>query len=65
MRGIGNQIIHKKLLSSSYYYFIDKIEKSKKMFVNTLVISLLFVSYTFGVATNTDYSRLSKQWNRI
>ena len=58
-------LIHKKLLSSSYYYFIDKIEKSKKMFVNTLVISLLFVSYTFGVATNTDYSRLSKQWNRI
>lgn len=58
-------LIHKKLLSSSYYYFIDKIEKSKKMFVRTLVISLLFVSYTFGVATNTDYSRLSKQWNRI
>ena len=25
-------LIHKKLLSSAYYYFIDKIEKSKKMF---------------------------------
>lgn len=58
-------LIHKKLLSSTYYYFIDKIEKSKKMFVSTLVISLIFVSYTFGVATNADYSRLSKQWNRI
>ncbi len=58
-------LIHKKLLSSAYYYFIDKIEKSKKMFTSTFLISLAFVSYTFGVATNTDYSRLSKQWNRI
>ena len=51
-------LIHKKLLSSSYYYFIDKIEKSKKMFTSTLVISLVFISYTFGVATNADYSRI-------
>ena len=58
-------LIHKKLLSSSYYYFIDKIEKSKKMFTSTLVISLVFISYTFGVATNADYSRITKQWNRI
>lgn len=57
--------IHKKLLSSSYYYFIDKIEKSKKMVMSTIFVSLIFLSYSFGVATNTDYSRLSKQWNRI
>ena len=57
-------LIHKKLLSSSYYYFIDKIEKSKKMVTSTVLIGIIFLGYTFGVAKNSDYSRLSKQWNR-
>ena len=58
-------IIHKKLLSSSYYYFIDKIEKGKKMVVTTLLVGVLCLGYSFGVATGTDYSRLAKQWNRV
>ena len=58
-------MIHKKLLSSAYYYFIDKIEKSKKMFISTLVIGILLIGYRFLTATPTDYSRLTKQWNRI
>lgn len=58
-------MIHKKLLSSTYYYFIDKIEKSKKMFISTLAIGVLLIGYRFATATPTDYSRLTKQWNRI
>ena len=58
-------LIHKKLLSSSYYTFIDKIEKSKKMVVSTVLLGVIFLGYTFGVAKNSDYSRLTKQWNRI
>ena len=58
-------LIHKKLLSSSYYTFIDKVEKSKKMVLSTVLIGIIFLSYTFGVAKNSDYSRLTKQWNRI
>lgn len=58
-------LIHKKLLSSTYYYFVDKIEKGKKMVVSTILVGVLCLSYSFGVATNTDYSRLSKQWNRL
>ena len=58
-------LIHKKLLSSSYYYFIDKIEKGKKMLVTTVLVGVLCLAYSFGVATGTDYSRLAKQWNRI
>lgn len=58
-------VIHKKLLSSTYYYFIDKIEKGKKMVVSTILIGVLCLGYSFGVATSTDYSRLAKQWNRI
>ena len=57
--------IHKKLSSNTYYYFIDKIEKGKKMVVSTMFVALMCIIYTFGVATNTDYSRLTKQWNRL
>lgn len=57
-------LIHKKLLSSSYYYFVDKIEKGKKMVVSTILVGFLCIGYSMGVATNTDYSRLAKQWYR-
>ena len=57
-------LIHKKLLSSSYYYFIDKIEKGKKMLITTVLVGALCLAYSFGVASGTDYSRLAKQWNR-
>lgn len=57
-------LIHKKLLSSSYYYYIDKIEKGKKMVVSTIFAGVLCLCYSFGIASNTDYSRLAKQWYR-
>ena len=58
-------LIHKKLLFSVYYSFIDKIEKSKKMFITTFCVGIVFVGYSLGVAKNSDYSRLAKQWNRL
>lgn len=58
-------VIHRKLSQSTYYYFIDKIEKGKKMVASTLIVGALCVGYSFGVATGTDYSRLAKQWNRV
>ena len=56
--------VHRKLSSSSYYIFMSKIEKGKKMVFLTLIFGILLVSVTFMGATKTDYSRLSKQWNR-
>lgn len=56
--------IHKKLSSSTYYIFIEKIEKGKKMVVSTILVGVMCLCYSFGVATNTDYSRLAKLWNR-
>ena len=56
--------IHKKLVASPYYNYIDKVEKSKKMFLSTLLIGILLVGFSFANATKTDYSRLNKQWNR-
>lgn len=56
--------IHNSLKWSSYYNIMTKIEKGKKMFLATFIASLCFLGYSFGTATKTDYSRLSKQWNR-
>lgn len=58
-------LVHRALSSSTYYYFIDKIEKGKKMVASTLIVGALCLGYSFGVATGTDYSRLAKQWNRV
>ncbi len=57
--------IHKRLASTTYYFFLDKIEKGKKMMAATLIMGALALGYSFGVATGTDYSRLAKQWNRV
>lgn len=57
--------IHKRLQSSSYYNFIDKVEKGKTSWLFTLVVGFLLVLISFMGATKTDYSRLAKQWNRV
>ena len=57
--------IHKGIKKTSYYNYVSKIENSKKMFIGTLIASLVFLGYSFISATGTDYSRLSKQWNRV
>lgn len=56
--------IHNNLKTSPYYNYIDKIEKRKTMVIATFIAGLCFLVYSFGTATGTDYSRLSKQWNR-
>lgn len=56
--------IHNHLKTSSYYNLLDKIEKKKTMFVVTVCLSAIFLIYSFTTATKTDYSRLTKNWNR-
>lgn len=58
-------LIHLKLASGTYYHFITRIENRKRMVIGTFLVGLLFIAYSFAVATKTDYSRLSKQWNRV
>lgn len=57
--------IHKGIKKTSYYNYVSKIENSKRMVIGTLTAALIFLSYSFITATGTDYSRLSKQWNRV
>lgn len=57
--------IHKGIKKTSYYNYVSKIENSKKMVIGTITASIIFLGYSFITATGTDYSRLSKQWNRV
>lgn len=56
--------IHTKLKRGSYYHFVAKIEKSKKMFVSTILVGIIVLAFTLVNITGTDASRLVKQWNR-
>lgn len=57
--------IHSGIKKTSYYNYMSKIENGKKMFFGTLACSLGFLAFSFINANGTDYSRLSKQWNRV
>lgn len=56
--------IHRMLNSTTYYSMVSKVEKGKKMFAGTLVLGAVLLAFTIVSLTGTDYSRLSKQWNR-
>lgn len=58
-------LIHRRLVASTYYYFVDKIENGKVMLATTMLVGSLLVLYSMGMANDTDYSRLNKQWNRL
>lgn len=56
--------IHRILNRTTYYNMVSKVERSKKMCVGTLLVGVVFLAFTLVSLTGTDYSRLSKQWNR-
>ncbi len=58
-------IIHTKLKKGSYYPLVGKVEKTKTMVLTTLATGLVFVSIVLLNSSRVDYSRLSKQWNRV
>ncbi len=58
-------LIHTSLKKGSYYTFVGKVEKSKKMFGSTILAGVLILVFTVVNITGTDVSRLVKQWNRV
>lgn len=54
--------IHRKLKRATYYKFMSKIEKGKKMFISTLLISVFIIAAAMIKMDNTDYSRITKMW---
>ena len=57
-------LLHTNLKRGSYYHFVAKVEKSKKMFGQTILIGVIVLVFTIVNISGTDASRLVKQWNR-
>ena len=57
-------LINKHLKNGSYFHFVNKVEKSKKMFASTLLAGIFVLAFTLVNIDGTDASRLVKQWNR-
>lgn len=57
-------IIHTALKKKKYYEKVEKIERGKKRFLNTILVGILMFLITILFMESSDYSRLKKQWNR-
>lgn len=57
-------IIHSYLKKIKYYPRVEKIERSKKRFMNTIILAGSMIFLTILLMKPADYSRLKKQWNR-
>ena len=57
-------IVHKKLSKKKYYFEIEKIEISSKMFKNTLFAGIITMFICIMMITKIDVSKMSKNWNR-
>lgn len=56
--------VHQKLRYSSYYNYLNKIEKGLKMFALTFGIGFIIIGFRLCIANASDFSRLAKLWNR-
>lgn len=57
-------IVHIILKKKKYYFKVALIERSKKRFMNTILLGTLMLFITIITMSGSDYSRLKKQWNR-
>ncbi len=57
-------IVHSMLKKKDHYNLVAKKENKKKRFTGTLISGLVVYALFFATVTSTEYSRLSKQWNR-
>lgn len=57
-------IVHNKLKKKDHYNMVAKKENKRGRLTGTLIAAILVYSLFFMTVTSTEYSRLSKQWNR-
>ncbi len=57
-------ICHIRLKKRDYISLVEKIEVSKKLLTNTLIISFILLFINIATLESKDVSRLTKQWNR-
>ena len=56
--------VHRLLNRTNYYNYVSKVERGKKMCIATSLVGVILIAVTMVSMTATDYSRISKQWNR-
>ena len=56
--------INKRLKKRDYYSLVKKIEQGKKLFIKTILVSLILIIISCSMLSGTAISRLNKQWNR-
>ena len=56
--------INKRLVKKDYFSLVRKVEKGKKMFVRTIIISISILALNLSMISGTSYSSLVKHWNR-
>lgn len=56
--------VHFMLKKNKYYEKVEKIERGKKRFVNTVILATITAICVITTMVPSDYSRLKKQWNR-
>ena len=57
-------IVYFILKKKKYFEKVEKIERGKKRFSNTIIFSAVMLFITLATMKGSDYSRLEKQWNR-
>lgn len=57
-------VVHVCLKKKKYYEKVEKIERGKKRFLNTIILGVIATFLTITMMESSDYSRLKKQWNR-
>ena len=56
--------INSKLNKRDYYNYVKKVEKGKKMFACTFIVSVLILGFNMSKISKGSYSSLAQQWNR-
>ncbi len=56
--------LHYKLKRKNYYQYVAKIEKSKRMFMGSIIAAFVFVCLIANTMSKSDWGTISKQWNR-
>ncbi len=57
-------LIHNNLSRKKYYFEIDKIEISIKMFKDTIFSAFIIMAFPILLINKSDISKISKNWNR-
>lgn len=56
--------INKRLVKKDYFNLVKKIENGKKMFLSTIITSIIVLAINLSMISGSSYSSLMKQWNR-